>query len=159
MAALTHMTIEDVIQRSCINLHLRGRTKEEIILEMTDMFYQAGVLSSKEQFLEDVYQREAEGPTGIGNQVAIPHGKSDAVIRTSMAVGRADHEIEWETLGDGKSRAFVMFAVNSADKSELVSLLSQVAVALCDDKIIETLLLTENLEEIFTLFSQKEGSM
>lgn len=157
-AHVTHMTIEDVIQRSCINLHLTGRTKEEIIMEMTDMFFNAGALSSKELFLKDVYQREMEGPTGIGNQVAIPHGKSDAVIRTSMAVGRADYEIEWETLGDGKSRVFVMFAVNSADKSELVSLLSQVAVALCDDKVIETLLLTEDVEEIFTLFNHKEGS-
>lgn len=154
----THMTIENVIQRSCINLHLNGSTKDEIILEMTDMFFHAGVISSRELFLCDVYRRELEGPTGIGNQVAIPHGKSDAVIRTSMAVGRSDQEIEWETLGEGKSRAFVMFAVNTADKSELVSLLSQVAVALCDDKVIETLLSTEKEEEIFTLFNQREGS-
>ncbi|MFT4007789.1 MAG: PTS sugar transporter subunit IIA [Lacrimispora sp.] len=153
----THMTIENVIQRSCINLHLAGSTKEEIILEMTDLFFKAGVISSRENFLYDVYQREKEGPTGIGNQVAIPHGKSDAVLRTSMAVGRSDYEIEWETLGEGKSRAFVMFAVNTEDKSELVSLLSQVAVALCDDKVIETLLSTEDEEVIFQLFNQKEG--
>ena len=153
----THMTIENVIQRSCINLHLAGSTKEEIILEMTDLFFKAGVISSRENFLYDVYQREKEGPTGIGNQVAIPHGKSDAVLRTSMAVGRSDYEIEWETLGEGRSRAFVMFAVNTEDKSELVSLLSQVAVALCDDKVIETLLSTEDEEVIFQLFNQKEG--
>ena len=63
--------------------------------------------------------------------------------------------MEWETLGEGDTRAFVMFAVNSGDKSELVSLLSQVAVALCDDDVIETLLTTESEEEIFTLFNRK----
>lgn len=156
MASL--MTIENVIQRSCINLHLAGSTKDEIIQEMTDMFLKAGVVSSRDLFLYDVYQREKEGPTGIGNQVAIPHGKSDAVIRTSMAVGRSDHEVEWETLGEGTCRVFVMFAVNTADKSELVSLLSQVAVALCDDKVIETLLSTDDEGEIFTIFNQREGS-
>lgn len=151
----TSMTIENVIKRSCINLHMKGRNKEQIIEEMAGMFDQAGVLASKEQFIDAVYERESEGPTGIGNEVAIPHGKSDAVIKTAMAVGRVDQGVEWETLGEGDSRAFVMFAVNSGDKSELVSLLSQVAVALCDDEVIETLLTTESEEEIFTLFNRK----
>ena len=96
-----------------------------------------------------------EGPTGIGDQVAIPHGKTAAVGKTAMAVGRLDKGIEWETLGEGTTRAFVMFAVNDKDTSELVSLLSQVAIALCDEKVIETLLNTESEAEIFTLFNRK----
>ena len=152
---VTSMTIENVIKRSCINLHMKGRNKKEIIEEMADMFDRAGVLASRNLFIRAVYEREGEGPTGIGNQVAIPHGKSDAVLKTAMAVGREDQGVEWETLGEGDTRAFVMFAVNSGDKSELVSLLSQVAVALCDDDVIETLLTTESEEEIFTLFNRK----
>lgn len=74
---------------------------------------------------------------------------------TAMAVGRLDKGIEWETLGEGTTRAFVMFAVNDKDTSELVSLLSQVAIALCDEKVIETLLNTESEAEIFTLFNRK----
>ena len=93
--------------------------------------------------------------TGIGDQVAIPHGKTAAVGKTAMAVGRLDKGIEWETLGEGTTRAFVMFAVNDKDTSELVSLLSQVAIALCDEKVIETLLNTESEAEIFTLFNRK----
>lgn len=57
--------------------------------------------------------------------------------------------------GEGTTRAFVMFAVNDKDTSELVSLLSQVAIALCDEKVIETLLNTESEAEIFTLFNRK----
>ncbi len=150
------MTIENVINRSCINLHMKSRNKKEVIEEMADMFENAGVLASRKQFICAVYERESEGPTGIGNQVAIPHGKSDAVLKTAMAVGRVDQGVEWETLGEGDTRAFVMFAVNNEDRSELVSLLSQVAVALCDDDVIETLLTTESEEEIFTLFDRKE---
>ena len=101
------------------------------------------------------HERESEGPTGIGDQVAIPHGKTAAVGKTAMAVGRLDKGIEWETLGEGTTRAFVMFAVNDKDTSELVSLLSQVAIALCDEKVIETLLNTESEAEIFTLFNRK----
>ena len=87
---VSSMAIENVIQRSCINLHMKGRNKKEIIEEMAGMFDRAGVLSSRQMFIQAVYERESEGPTGIGSQVAIPHGKSDAVIKTAMAVGRVD---------------------------------------------------------------------
>ena len=149
--------ITSVMRKSCIQLHLKGRTKAEIIEEMTDLFEQSGVLSDREQFIQDVYLREAEGPTGIGDGVAIPHGKSDAVITTAMAVGRAEEDIEWESMDEKPVRVFVMFAVNSADKSQLVSLLSQVAVALCDEEVIKQLFITKDADEIMDLFGRREG--
>ncbi len=151
------MDITSVMRKSCIQLHLKGRTKAEIIEEMTDLFEQSGVLSDREQFIQDVYLREAEGPTGIGDGVAIPHGKSDAVITTAMAVGRAEEDIEWESMDEKPVRVFVMFAVNSADKSQLVSLLSQVAVALCDEEVIKQLFITKDADEIMDLFGRREG--
>lgn len=150
------MDITSVMRESCINLNLKGRTKAEIIEEMTDMFERSGVLSSREQFIRDVYLREAEGPTGIGDGVAIPHGKSDAVITTAMAVGRAAQYIEWESMDEQPVKVFVMFAVNSADKSQLVSLLSQVAVALCDEEVIKRLFITKNAIDIIRLFGERK---
>lgn len=150
------MDITSVMRKSCINLNLKGRTKAEIIEEMADMFEESGVLSSREQFIRDVYLREKEGPTGIGDGVAIPHGKSDAVITTAMAVGRAEEYIEWESMDEGPVKVFVMFAVNSADKSQLVSLLSQVAVALCDEEVIKQLFITKNADEIIELFGKRK---
>ena len=73
------MTIENVINRSCINLHMKGRDKKEVIEEMAEMFDRAGVLVDKAGYIKAVYERESEGPTGIGDQVAIPHGKTAAV--------------------------------------------------------------------------------
>lgn len=150
------MDITSVMHKSCINLDLKGRTKAEIIEEMAGMFQRSGVLSSKEDFIRDVYLRESEGPTGIGDGVAIPHGKSDAVITTTMAVGRAHDYIEWESLDEKPVKVFVMFAVNSADKSELVSLLSQVAVALCDEQVVKQLFLTEDAGAVIQLFGGKK---
>ena len=145
---VSSMTIKDVINPSCINLHMKGKDKKSIIEEMADMFHKAGVLNDRNGFINAVYEREKEGPTGIGDQVAIPHGKTSAVRKTSMAVGRVDHGVPWESLGDGDT--------NDNDTSELVSLLSQVAVALCDKSVIETLLTTENTAEIYSLFNRKE---
>lgn len=150
------LLIEDVIRVSCVNLHLKARNKEEVIEEMTAMLYQAGIVSSEEEFIKDVYLREAEGATGLGDGVAIPHGKSDAVVRTSIAIGRCDRDIEWETIGEGPSRLFILFAVNSKDKSKLVTLLAQVAVALCDELVVKKLFQCEEAWEAIALLSKKK---
>lgn len=147
--------IGDIIQESCVNLHMQATTKEEVIEEMATMLMKAGVLSSKEQFIKDVYLREAEGATGLGDGVAIPHGKSDAVIRTSVAVARCDQDIEWESIGEGPSRLIIMFAVNTNDKSKLVTLLAQMAVSLCDETIVQKLFQCEDSQEVIQLFSKK----
>lgn len=149
------MLITEVMRESCIDLELKGTTRDEIIREIAELFDRSGVLSSKEEFIRDVYQREAEGPTGIGDGVAIPHGKSDAVLTTSMAVGRTRQAVEWPSMDDRPVSVFVMFAVNSADKSRLVSLLSQVAVALCDETVVKQLFSTNSAAEIIQLFNKK----
>lgn len=146
------MNIADVISKSRIDLHLKGTTKDEILREIVDVFDKDGVLSDKEQFLKDVYFRESEGPTGMTNGLCIPHGKSDAVIKTSIAVCRSDNYIEWESLDDKPVRVFVMMAVRNADKSELVRLLSQVAIKLCDDDLVAKLFETENPEDVIEIF-------
>lgn len=146
------MDVVDVISKSRINLHLKGTTKDEILREIVDIFDADGVLSDKEQFLKDVYYRESEGPTGMTNGLCIPHGKSDAVIKTSIAICRSDNYIEWESLDDKPVKVFVMMAVRNADKSELVRLLSQVAIKLCDDDLVAKLFETEDPDEIIEIF-------
>lgn len=153
---MAELSIADIIDASCVNLHMKASTKDEVIREMADMFYKAGNISSLEEFIQDVYLRESEGATGLGDKVAIPHGKSNAVVKTSVAVGRCDCDIEWETIGEGPSRLFIMFAVNSRDKSKLVSLLAEVAVALCDEETVKALFLCEHASEVIALLN-KEG--
>ena len=67
---------------------MKARNKEEAIRELTEILYKEGKIFDKELFVKDVYLREAEGQTGLGNHIAIPHGKSDAVQVTSIIFGR-----------------------------------------------------------------------
>ena len=57
------------LDESRIDFHLKGTTKDEILKEIVDIFDKSGVLNDKEQFLKDVYEREAEGPTGMVNNL------------------------------------------------------------------------------------------
>lgn len=91
-----------VIHEELLKVGSKAATKEEIIKELAGMLEAKGFVRSAEDFIRDVYLREEEGETGIGEGVAIPHGKSAAVIETTVAIAVLDQEIEWETLdGEG----------------------------------------------------------
>ena len=154
---MEELSIRSVLNEQRIDLHLKGQTKDEVLDEMVDLLFKDSVLSSKEQFLKDVYYREGEGITGIGDGIAIPHGKSDSVLHTAVAIGRSDHDLEWRSIDDKPVRLIIMLAIKSVDKTVHMKLLSNVATSLCQRDVIEQIFISEDKEEIIELFEQKGG--
>ncbi|HJC04968.1 MAG TPA: PTS sugar transporter subunit IIA [Candidatus Enterocloster excrementipullorum] len=149
-------TLRDVLSEELIQLEMNGSTRKEVLEEFAEMFERAGALTDKEQFLRDAWGRESEGPTGIGGQIAIPHSKSAGVKTTMMAVGRTRQPVEWPSLEGETCQAFVMFAVREDDKTQLVTLLAQAAVALCYEEVTKTLLYSNDKREIVDALCRKE---
>lgn len=105
-------------------------------------------------FVSDVYKREEQGQTGIGNFVAIPHGKSKFVNKPSVVIGINEKEIPWESL-DGKGvRVVVLFAVGNDDMAakEHLKLLSIFARKLGNDDVIKNLINSENKDDVIEAF-------
>lgn len=148
------MELNKVIKSETIELNLQGTTKEEILEELTDLLVKDGAISDKEGFLKDVYEREAVSSTGIGSHVAIPHGKSQSVVRTSIAMGRTTHDIEWESLDNKPVKFIILFAVTEEDKNTThIKLLSKVAGTLADEDVCKELLTVKSTEDIIRIFT------
>lgn len=108
-----------------------------------------------EGFKKDIYLRESEGTTGIGNYIAIPHGKSDSVTQVGIAIAKLDHEIEWETL-DGKGVKLVfLFAVSNNHEyaRNHMLLLADIARKLGNDEAVEKMLSAETIEDLKSVFA------
>ena len=149
------MDISRILTPRRVNLALSATSKEEAINELTDLLVSDGAISDRAAFIADVWLREAEGSTGFENHIAIPHGKSSAVVNTTLAIGRTRQDIPWETLDGSNVRCIILFAVRLEDQNTThIRLLSQVAGALADDDIIEQLLVESSPQKIIELFSQ-----
>ncbi|ERK17291.1 MAG: fructose PTS transporter subunit IIA [Pantoea sp.] len=149
------MDISRILTPRRVNLALTATSKEEVINELTELLYQDGAISDREAFIADVWLREAEGSTGFENHIAIPHGKSAAVRQTTLAIGRTQQDIPWETLDGSQVRCIILFAVRLEDQNTThIRLLSQVASALADDEVIAQLLAENDPSNIIRLFSQ-----
>lgn len=149
------MDISRILTPRRVNLALSATTKEEAINELTDLLVSDGAISDRAAFIADVWLREAEGSTGFENHIAIPHGKSSAVRQTTLAIGRTQQDIPWETLDGSQVRCIILFAVRLEDQNTThIRLLSQVASALADDEVIARLLAENDPGNIIRLFSQ-----
>ncbi|UYP73955.1 PTS sugar transporter subunit IIA [Pantoea dispersa] len=149
------MDISRILTPRRVNLALSATSKEEAINELTDLLVNDGAISDRAAFIADVWLREAEGSTGFENHIAIPHGKSSAVRQTTLAIGRTQQDIPWETLDGSQVRCIILFAVRLEDQNTThIRLLSQVASALADDEVIARLLAENDPGNIIRLFSQ-----
>ena len=151
------MEFDKVMRPQIINLELDAKTKEEALDKLSDMLLKDEAIASKDAYLKDVYLREKLGPTGIGNYIAIPHGKSESVIKTSVAFAKLVNPIQWETLDGEPVKLIFLFAVPAANEDNLhLQLLSQLAAVLAYDESQEQLLNAKSAEEVLQIIVNRK---
>lgn len=149
------MTVSEVLRNERIELRLKSDTKEGALKELTELLYKSGALTDKDAFLNDVLARESVSTTGIGNGIAIPHGKSANVLETTAAIGRCEKPLEWESMDDKPVSFIVLLAVNENDRTGVhVKLLSQMARKLASEETCKRLVDAKTAEEITAIFSE-----
>ena len=147
--------VAKIIDPINIKTNLVGETKDEVLKELATVLLQNHYITDVDGFMADIYAREEEGQTGIGNYIAIPHGKSPYVDRIGVAIGVTENEIPWESL-DGKGvKGIILFAVGDDNEGaqEHLKLLSLFARKLGNDEVIEQLIQAKDADEVVAAFS------
>lgn len=124
-----------------MNLELAGSTKLEVIDEMISMLDGVGAVRSKETFKEAILAREAESSTGIGMDIAIPHGKSDAVTTPTVVFGIKKAGVDWAGLDGTDAKLIFMIAVPASQAGDThLKILQMLSRKLMDDNFREQLM-------------------
>ncbi|EMF0516816.1 PTS sugar transporter subunit IIA [Enterococcus hirae] len=153
---MSEFSIANVITEKLIRLEMKAKTKKEAILELSELLKENGIIKDVDDFSSDVFQREKEGITGIGNGVAIPHGKSASVIQTSLVVGKVATPIPWESLDEQPVKVIILFAVKDTDANTVhIKLLQKVAMLLAEDTIIEKMNQATSKTELMELLAKE----
>ena len=154
---IEELDFHKVVTEDLIELNLQGTTKEEVLNELTDLLYENGCISNKEGFIKDVMYREEEGVTGLEKGVAIPHGKSKHVRKTSIAIGRTKSFVEWESLDGNPINIIILFAVKDTDKTTIhIKLLQKVAVLLADEETISKFQTLQTKKEFLKVLTKND---
>lgn len=149
------LSLNAVLDRNTIMTNVEADRKDEVIATLSQRLYEQGYISSVDEFVQAVNQREREGATGIGQHVAIPHGRSDTVTRNGVAIAVLNHEIEWESLDDTGAKVVVLLTVGAGGQGsqDHLKMLSLFARKLGKDEVIEGLLKANTIDDVIATFS------
>lgn len=145
--------ITNLLTLECINLNLKGQTKQEIIDEMVEILYQGGKLNDKEEYKKAILAREAQSSTGLEEGIAIPHAKTSAVKIPSIAFGLSKNGVDYESLDGEPSKLFFMIAAPANASDTHIEILSKLTTMLLDDEIREKLLEVRTEQEVIDILT------
>lgn len=148
------MDLSSILNPAIIDLSVEGTTKNEVLRNLAQVLLRNGYIDDVEQFVSDIYEREAEGPTGMGAGISIPHGKSTAAKKIGIAIGRTVNPIRWESSveDDGWQESHLVFLfcvfVDTEFASNHLMLLSQLAGKLGNEARLARLNQCQSADEI-----------
>ncbi|WP_291256290.1 fructose-specific PTS transporter subunit EIIC [Fusobacterium sp.] len=145
-----------MLSKEFIKMNLTGKNKNEILEEMVDILDKGGVLNDKEEYLRVVKEREATSSTGLEEGIAIPHGKTKAVKKATIAFGKSETGVDFNSLDGEKARLFFMIAAPEGTTDEHIEMLSKITNKLLNDEFREKLDNAKTEDEIIKLFNSVE---
>ena len=142
------MRITDLLDARSILLNASPKSKNEALDQIVDLMVKSEKINDKEAYRKQVYAREEESTTGIGEGIAIPHGKCDAVTKPGLAAMVVKDGVDFDSLdGEPVTLMFLIAAPNTEDNIHL-DVLSKLSVLLMNEEFTEALRNAETVEEL-----------
>ena len=152
------MKIIDLLDDRSILLDGRVADKKAALDQMVELMDASGKLRDKETYRQGVYAREQEGSTGIGEGIAIPHCKSDAVIKPGLAAMVVKDGVEFESLDGQPAHLFFLIAAPNTEDNVYLDVLSRLSVLLMDEDFTNKLRQAASVSEFKQIIEDAEKS-
>ena len=146
------MNTKEMFSKNRVTFDLKAKDKMGAIDELIALLAADGKVSDSERFKEAVLKREEEFSTGIGMGIAIPHGKSDAVLEPAMVFGKSKVGVDYESMDDKPAHLFFLIAVPVESSDLHLRALSEISRNLMHSDVREKLMKAESFEEFISVF-------
>ena len=150
------MRITDLLDARSILLDASPKSKSEALDQIVDLMVKSEKINDKEAYRKQVYAREEESTTGIGEGIAIPHGKCDAVTKPGLAAMVVKDGVDFDSLdGEPVTLMFLIAAPNTEDNIHL-DVLSKLSVLLMNEEFTESLRNAKTVEEFMNIINDAD---
>jgi len=152
------MNIQDMLKKEFIIEDLKSRTKKETLVELADVFLRDDTNIDRDAMIEVLLEREKLGSTGIGDGIAIPHGKLAGLEKLVVSFGRSRGGVDFDSL-DGRP-VYIFFLLMAPENSagQHLKALARISRMLKDVSFRESLINAESSENIYDLIVEKDGT-
>ncbi|WP_430606732.1 fructose PTS transporter subunit IIA [Enterococcus sp. AZ170] len=142
----------DVIKKDMILLQTKFQMKDEVLHALVQKAGEVGLISDETLFLNAVLNREAEVPTAIGYQIAIPHGKSEVVKTPFIGFLQTEEEFIWTKGHEEQVKLVFLIGIPAENENNIhLKFISQLSKKLLDEEFRNQLIEEKNQEKVFKL--------
>lgn len=150
------MRITDLLDKRSISLTAAPKSKEEALNEAIALMAESGKINDTEGYRRQVFAREEESTTGVGEGIAIPHGKCAAVNRPGLAAMVIKDGVDFESLdGEPVTLLFLIAAPDTKDNVHL-DVLSKLSMMLMDEEFTKNLRNASTAEEFLEIIDKAD---
>jgi fructose-specific phosphotransferase system IIA component len=153
------MRLTEILKPANIKVPLQAKTKAEAIGELVELLAANGEVTDPKKVLESVLDREATRTTGIGNGLAIPHGKCTGTNRLTMAIGRPATPIDFQSI-DGRPVNVIWLLTSPPDQTgPHIHALARISRLMTIDRFRQSLVAAETPQQLFDIIVKQEQAM
>jgi len=150
------MKILDILDKECIIPELRSRTKREVLEELTGALLNFKANLDKEALVEVLLERERLGSTGIGDGIAIPHGKVKDLDELVLSFGRSSQGIEFDSMDGRPTHLFFLLIAPENSAGIHLRALAKISRLLKSSNFRQRLLEAGTEEELFQVIQEED---
>lgn len=150
------MRITELLDKRSIRIDGAPKSKNEALDQMVELMAKSGKINDLEAYRQEVYRREEEGTTGVGEGIAIPHGKGAFVDKPGLAAMVVKDGVDYDSLdGEPVHLIFLIAAPNTKDNVHL-DVLSKLSVLLMDENFSRALQNAKSPEEFMKIVDEAD---
>lgn len=150
------MRITELLDKRSILLDGTPKSKSEALDQMVDLMCASGKINDREAYRKQVYAREEESTTGIGEGIAIPHGKCDAVSQPGLAAMVVKDGVDFDALDDEPVTLLFLIAAPNTEDNVHLDVLSKLSVLMMDEVFSDRLRNAASAEEFLEIIDQAD---
>lgn len=151
------MKITDILKKECVIAELKGNDKNSVLQELAGFLNEQGVIKNTESLFASLKDREKLGSTGIGENVAIPHAKSEEVEQITAVFGRSVGGVEFESLDQQPAHFICLVIAPTASTGHHLKALARISRLLKSPSLRKEILNAGDSDEIFSILVDEDS--
>ena len=148
------MDIRDLLMTDIMIMDLDATTNNEVINEMVHNFYEHGIIDDEDMYRKDILKREAEGSTGMGDGIAIPHAHDAAVKKPAVMFARSVDGVDYNSMDGQPAHLFFMIAAPEGGDNTHLQALAALSQVLMNPDVVKALKAADTPEKVQDIFAK-----
>ena len=150
------MKITDILDESSVIQDLRATTKKGILEELSNVLVERGKLPDHEKVVEVLLEREKLGSTGIGDGIAIPHGKMRGIKELVISFGRSIKGVDFESIDNKPTHLFFLLVAPENSAGVHLKALARISRLLKDSSFRNRLMEARDRQDLFMVIAEED---